>query len=165
MSLFVYSSYFVSFVNKINKLLPNQFTIITKMFNIVSKTCRNKQFRKIHHMPNLNIVPQGLWWVHCCSHLTLLSKMSGFHPDIKCHFYADDAQLYVHASDKNHSPAPAWTPAFKIYNDGWLSTNWNSFVIKQNLLFLGLKAHCQKLCWHFPVNILGSLQLPTLSET
>ena len=54
---------------------------------------------------------------------TPVSKMIGLRPDIRCHFYADDTQLYAHLSHKNASAALIKLTVFKMYNNGWFSVN------------------------------------------
>ena len=82
------------------------------------------------------------------------------HPEIKCYFYADDTQLYVHLSHKNAS-ALTKLNAYLQEVQRWIAlSKLKLSPDKTEFIVFGSKAQRQKLSSHFPVNILGNLLNP-----
>ena len=88
-----------------------------------------------------------------------LSKVTGNHPSIGFHFYADDAQLYVHLTHKN--VAHAFDRLKTCLDDvkTWLSANKLKLnPDKTEFIIFGSRIQ-EKLNKSFPVNILGNSSL------
>ena len=108
-------------------------------------------------------VPQGsvLGPLLFSMYTTPISKIIHLHPHIKFHFYADDTQLYIHLSHKNASVALTKLTACLQDVQRWMSLSKLKLnPEKTEFVVFGSKAQCQKVSFHFPVSILGSLLHP-----
>ena len=93
-----------------------------------------------------------------------LSTLIGKHKGVKCHFYADDSQLYVQLSHMNASAA--FDKLHRCLQDvkEWMSASKLKLnPDKTDFILFGSKKQRERLNVCFPIDILGNPLNPTKS--
>ena len=85
------------------------------------------------------------------------------HPDIKCHFYADDMQLFIHMSHKNAALAFNKLNSCLLDDQKWMSLSMLILIPdKREFIIFGSHVQLKKLDPYLPVRIFGNFMHPAV---